>query len=160
MLIWRVVVLIPAGRTDILHGRNHGRHQLMLNTEAPVHGARRRIVVLDAGQARWDTDEVPVAPVLMLVVRVREEHVRRSRLVGERRVQSGVVDVVALNALVEDANAAAENGLAASGQVIGKADARLPGEVAVLDVALRETIDAGFVNAVQIELLGSAAIRW
>ena len=96
---------------------------------------------------------VPVAPVRTLVFGFEKIYARRVGLVSERGVQSGVIHVVALNTLVEDTSAAAKHGFAGARQVIGKADARLPGEVTVFDVALREAVDARFLNAVQIELL-------
>ena len=71
-------------------------------------------------------------------------------------VRAGVVHVVALDALVHHAEAAADNGLAAAGKVIGKADARTKRCPLIIHQTLgnsgRLTRDA---DTVQIELSAS-----
>src|SRR5277367_750828 len=72
-------------------------------------------------------------------------------LEAERNIRTGVVHVVALNALVHDAESAADNRLAASREVPGKADARTKGIPMIVDEALRYAHLSRDADAVQIE---------
>src|SRR6185312_416029 len=80
-------------------------------------------------------------------------HAGALRLVGKRRIQGGVVNVVALNALVEQAHARTYDRLSVSTDVPVEAQARLPGLVEVLHHAAREAVHACFSHAVEVELL-------
>ena len=86
---------------------------------------------------------------------VGEVNVGRGWDVRKGRIQSSVVDIVALNALKEESKAATQYGLAISGHVPCKADTRLEGVVVVFDVSTWESVHARFPDAVEVELLGS-----
>ena len=64
---------------------------------------------------------------------------------------TGVVHVVALNALVHDAEAAAHDRLAAAGQVIGEAEARTEVRPVIVHQALGNAVLSGDADAVQVE---------
>src|ERR1035437_8457692 len=138
----------------MLQHRYHGRHNLVLDSKAPVSRARRRIVVLDGCQARRE-GLAGRLPRQNTGVGVREVYARGGRLVGEGRVQSSIIDIVALNALIEYASPTAKNGLSVPEDVIDKAQARLPGEVPVFNVATREAAHARFLDSVEIKLLAA-----
>src|SRR5580693_4244543 len=72
-------------------------------------------------------------------------------LQAEGDVSTGVVHVVALDAFVHDAESAADNGFAASRDVIRKAKARTKSGPMVVHEALRYTVLARNADAVQIE---------
>ena len=72
-------------------------------------------------------------------------------LEAERNVRAGVVHVVALNALVHDAEAAANDRLAVAGQVIGKAETRTKVRPVIVHEALRNAVLFGDADAVQVE---------
>jgi hypothetical protein len=82
---------------------------------------------------------------------IGEVYVRRRGLVGERWIGVCPVDVVALHALIESSEAAAEHGFAVAKQVVGEADTRLPRLVVVLDDAAREAAHARKLNAIHVE---------
>src|SRR5208282_5011119 len=74
---------------------------------------------------------------------------------AERSIGTGVVHVVALNALVHDAESAADDGLATAGEVISKAKAWTEGRPMIVHKALRDTETAVAVtrdaDSVQID---------
>ena len=77
-------------------------------------------------------------------------------LIGERRIQGRVVDIVALDALKEHSKAAANHSLSISREIVGKANSRLPSVVLVLNVATREPTNSSFPDAIEIELLAAS----
>src|SRR5207249_1522081 len=62
---------------------------------------------------------------------------------AERNIGTGIVHVVALDALVHDAKAAANNGLAPAVEVVGKAEARTEGSPVVIHQAFGHAVLAG-----------------
>src|SRR5437763_929907 len=72
-------------------------------------------------------------------------------MIGKRRVGARAIDVVALDAFVELAEAGAENGFTGTEDIPGKSDARLKREVIVLHDATREVILPGQLDAIQVE---------
>ena len=70
---------------------------------------------------------------------------------SEGRRGGCVVNVVALHALVEGSEAAAENGLAVAEEVFRESDARLQRVVVVGDQAARESILTRKTDAVEVE---------
>src|SRR4029077_6568065 len=78
--------------------------------------------------------------------------VERNRC-AEWNIGTGVVHVVALNALVHGAESAADDRLALARQVIGKAQTRTEGSPVVIHQTFWNSILARDANAVQIELL-------
>src|SRR5262249_24819997 len=73
------------------------------------------------------------------------------QLEAEGNVRTSVVHVAALNALVHDAETAAEHGLAVAEEVIGEANAWTEGVPVVVDEALRDPVLAGDADAVQVK---------
>src|SRR5581483_7859278 len=73
-------------------------------------------------------------------VRVREVNVRRRWLIRERRVRRGVIYVAAVEPLIEDANAAANDRLAITARGVGEPHSGLQRVDAVLHVAAWEAI--------------------
>ena len=67
-----------------------------------------------------------VIPVKALVRRVGEVNVVGGRLVREGRILSGVIHIVALNTLVENAKPAPEDRFAIPEDVVGEANSRFP----------------------------------
>ncbi len=145
-----VVVLVPADGADILHHRDDRWSNLPLHSKAEIRRSGRRIVVLDVGHcgrkrlSRCQSGQGAG-------VGVGEVDVVGGGLVGKRWIQGGVVDIVALDALIEHAEPAAENRLSVAEEVVGKAYSRLESVVIVLDVSAGEAIDAGFLDAVEIK---------
>src|SRR5438132_726218 len=74
-------------------------------------------------------------------------------LVRKGRIQSSVVNIVTLNALVEYARAAPQHGLAISQNIVGKPDPRFPRVVVVLHVSAGESTHSRFPDSVEIEIL-------
>src|SRR5579864_757058 len=72
-------------------------------------------------------------------------------LQAKRNVGAGVVHVVALDALVHDAEAAADDGLAGAREVIGKAEARTESGPVVIDKTLGNAVLAGDADAVGVK---------
>src|SRR5206468_8791095 len=70
---------------------------------------------------------------------------------AERNIGTGIVHVVALDALVHDAKAAANNGLAPAVEVVGKAEARTEGSPVVIHQAFGHAVLAGNPDAIQVE---------
>ena len=70
---------------------------------------------------------------------------------AERNVRPGIVHVVALNAFVHDAEAAANNRLAAAGQVIGEAEARTEVGPVIVHQTLGYAVLLGDADAVQVQ---------
>ena len=76
-------------------------------------------------------------------------------LQAKGNIGTGVVHVVALNALVHDAESAADNSLAPASQIVGKAKTRTEGRPVIVHQTLWNAVLAGYANAVQVELLGN-----
>ena len=124
----------------------------MLHTEAVLsHGGRFVAGVDGVDAARKDQgrrrNHGAGIPVLSGCAEVRVAEIER-RI--ERWAGSDTVDVVALHALEEGSEAAAENGLAVAEEIVGEADARLEGVVIVDDHAPWETADAGKSHTVGV----------
>ena len=92
-------------------------------------------------------------------IRVAEVGVAGARVVEERSVGGGVVNVVSLHALVEGAEAAAKNRLAVAHQIVRETDTGLKSLVVVVDQTRRIAILTGKRHAIQIERLGRADVR-
>jgi hypothetical protein len=67
-------------------------------------------------------------------IRVGEVNVGGGGYVRKGWIQGSVIYIVALNPLKEHSKAAPDNRLSISGEIVGKADSRLPGVVFVLDI--------------------------
>ena len=67
-----------------------------------------------------------------LLIWIGKRHVIEVNAGGEGNVRSSIVHVVALDALVHDAESATDDGLAVSTDVIGKSDAGTKGEPVVI----------------------------
>ena len=150
-----VVVLVPADRADILHHRDDRWSKLPLNSKAEIRRPGRRIVVLDVGQCRREGLS-GCGSSQGAGVGVGEVNVVGGGLVRKGWIQGSVVDIVALNTLIEHSEPAPENRLSVSEDVVGKADSWLESVVIVLDVPAGEAIDAGFLNAVEIKRAGGS----
>ena len=100
-----------------------------------------------------------VSPVARLVLGLLSDTPLLVTAGAERHVSTGVVHVVALDALVHGANAAADYVLAAARQVIGETDARAERCPVVGHHAVRVAVHAGDANAIQIELEGAQCRR-
>jgi len=132
-------VLVPRQVADVLHNHDNGGRELMLYAEAELGDGGSLVILLEVGDAggedREALDALSGGPV---EARLAEGVVADAQVIGEGRVGGGVVDVVALHALVEGSEAAAENGFAVAEHVFREANARLDGVVVVLDEAARE----------------------
>ena len=82
---------------------------------------------------------------------IRKRDTTKTGVIAKGRVGAHVVDVVALNTFEKHAKAAANNGFAFSGQVIGEADARADSAVVVLDHTSGRTVLTSYDNAVQVK---------
>ena len=121
-------VLMPCHVADVLNNPDHGRMQFMLHAEAELGNCGRTIGMSQAGYARRENRNRAAACGIrscepVLPGRTKVELPRP--VVGERRIGSGIVDVVTLHALVEGSEAAAEHGLAVAEEVFREAYARL-----------------------------------
>jgi hypothetical protein len=117
---------MPRQVADVLDNPDHRRLQLMLDAEAELRNGRS-LVVFQVGQAATKERGLRsrLQTVTQLVLGVAQVDVACAGVEGERGVGGSVVDVVALQALVEGSEAAAENGLAVAEEVFREADARL-----------------------------------
>src|SRR5579872_386826 len=85
-------------------------------------------------------------------MRVRQFHRNRGvQLEAERDVRTGVVHVVALDAFVHDTEAATNNRLAASTQIIGEPEPRTKVCPVIVHEALRYAVLSGNADAIQVE---------
>src|SRR5580765_2552608 len=97
----------------------------MLHTNAPLVADRQLIVVNGKTSDVRSIDRTGSCGTAgECDARVRQSYAVEGDAQAERNVGTGVVHVVALDALVHCAKAAANYGLATASQVIGKADAR------------------------------------
>src|SRR6185437_11442934 len=100
----------------------------MLYANAPLVADRKLIVVNGKTSDVRSIDRTASCSAAgKCDARVRQRYAVEGDAQTERDVGAGVVHVVALDALVHCAEAAANHGLAAASQVIGKADARTEG---------------------------------
>ena len=92
-----------------------------------------------------------------LVVGSDKRDVVEGKRSAERLVRTSVVHVVALNALVHNAESAADHGCAGTGQVIGKTDTRTESRPVIRHQALRNSVLPGDTEAVHVELIPSGS---
>src|SRR5882757_1250437 len=72
-------------------------------------------------------------------------------LQAEWNVRTGIVHVVALNALVHQAETATNNGLASAGDVIGESDTRTERSPVIVHQAFWYAILTGNTNSVEVK---------
>src|ERR1700730_11640071 len=110
----------------------------MLHAKTVLGNRGSGIVKGQSGQAAGEERCRCYPTGLSADMRVGQADGRCAGIVDKRRVGRGVVDVVALHALEEGSEAAAENGLAVSEQILRESQTRLIGLVVVGDQPFRE----------------------
>ena len=145
-----LVVLVPRHVADVLDNPDDGRRDFMLHAEAE-HGHCRGAVV-DGERRQPAGEERRRSDLAGCCARMRIGHVdiRCTGIVDKRGVGGSVVDVVALNALEEGSESAAENGLAVAEEIFRESNARLKGVVVVLDEPSRESALSSQSHAVHV----------
>src|SRR5580704_12707039 len=137
---------------NVASGQNRLRAELALHADAVLVAYRQLVIVhIQAGNARSVDGLNCSRPSLQCDAWVVHRDAVETHLQAERDVRTGVVHVVALNALIHDAESAADNGLAGSSDVIGEPDARTESSPVVVDQALGNAVLAGDANSVQVE---------
>src|SRR2546430_756665 len=147
-----VVVLMPTLIADITYRQNSLGGKGVLNADA-VLVARRQLVIVhcqadDAGCVDRPCSGCPSGE---REAWVRHLDVIEADLQTERNVGTGVVHVIALNALVHDAEPTADNCLTAATQVIGKTKTWTEGCPVIVDQALRNPILSGDADSIQVK---------
>ena len=133
--------------------QNGLRTERVLNTSA-VLSAGCRLVVIDSQASnvrRLNGLERGRRSGRKQDVWILELHAGQANVQTEGDVWTGIVHVVALNALVHDGESAPNDRLAATGQVISKAKMRTEGRPVVVHQALGYAVLPGSPNAVQVQ---------
>ena len=143
-----MAVLVP----DIVDRQNRLRIQRMLYAYA-VLIARRKFVVIhgQASNIRGINRPTRCRTGSERYARVIQSDALEADVQTERNVRTGVVHVVALNALVHHAEAAADHRLAAARHVIGKTKTRTKGRPVVVHEPLRNTIFFRNADTIQVQ---------
>ena len=120
-----VDVLVPRKVADILDDPDERGLQFMLHAEAELRHSRCTIGLRDVGEAL--SEERLCGGVASDPARAGVGHVdvARAWVVEVRRRGGSVVDVVALHALEEGSEAAAENGFAVAEEIFRESNTRL-----------------------------------
>src|SRR5579859_912521 len=136
----------------IIHSEHCLRAKSVLHANAPLVADGEFVIVYgqagDAGGVNRLNHRVSRGE---RYARVEHLNARVIYLEAKGAIWTGVVHVVALNALVHDAEAAADHGLASAGEVISKAQARTESGPVVVNQALGDAVLARNANAFQIE---------
>ena len=142
---------MPGKVADILDDPDQRGLNFTLDAQAELRYAGRRVVGVKIGEplGKYWTCRRP--PVVQLVCGLEKYTRWKPRIVVERLVGGGVVDIVPLQPLVECAEAAAKDGLAIAKEIVREADTRLKGVVIVGDQPSGIAVLAGMVDAIQIE---------
>src|SRR5256885_5066687 len=143
---------MPTLIADITYRQNSLGGKGVLNADA-VLVARRQLVIVhcqadDAGCVDRPCSGCPSGE---REAWVRHLDVIEADLQTERNVGTGVVHVIALNALVHDAEPTADNCLTAATQVIGKTKTWTEGCPVIVDQALRNPILSGDADSIQVK---------
>src|SRR5271170_2051028 len=136
----------------IIRRQHRLRVQSVLHADAVLVAYGKFVIVyVQAGDARRVNGKNDGGSRGESYTRVVHFHARVIDLEAKGNVRTGVVHVVALNALVHDAESAAYNSLARPCEVISKAQPRTESGPVVVNQALRNAVLARNANAVQIE---------
>ena len=126
--------------------------QRALDTDAILVACRELVIVhRQAGDVRGVDGPARCGTACEGNTRVDKLNAVQSDAQAERNIGAGVVHVVALNALVHHAEAAADNSLASAGEVVGKSYARTKGCPVIVDQALRNAVLPGDADSIQVE---------
>src|SRR5580658_9302925 len=160
-----VDVLMPPKIAHVLNNRNHGRLQFMLYAETPHGGAGSLVGCIQRGKAGridWKSSHTAAAHATgggycRFPRAGWSAEVNAARIRGVFKGQIAVrkaIDVVALQALVEGSEAAAEHGPAVAEQILSEPYARLQRVVVVGYRPVRHTVLPWDDHAV--EIIGSS----
>ena len=123
----------------------------MLHAQAELRHRRIGIVGIQRVESLRENRRCSRAAGLPVCTGICEFDVVGCRLTDERRRAGRIVDVVALDALVESAKAAANYRLAVSGHVVGETNSGHPGLVIVLDQCRWCASLTGDIDAVHVK---------
>src|SRR5579859_5015829 len=143
---------MAVGVANVRHREDGLRAESMLNAQAVLAAGRQLVVgAINAGKARSVDWPNGLSAGFGRNTRIRQLCVVQSDAQAKGNVRAGVVHVVALNALVHEAKTAANDGLAVSGEVIGKAKTRTESCPVVIHQALGNAILSRDADTVQVK---------
>ena len=136
----------------------HGQHRLsdgLLDAQAELRASRRSIVILVQASDVIDRDRIAgiVKPVWRLVLGSDRDTLLKFDARRKRNSSRVVVHVVALDALVHDAVAAPDHGLAIASYIIGKSKTRSEVRPRIVHAPFRNPANVADADSIQIELL-------
>lgn len=142
---------MPCNITYVLDGCNHRWRNLMLDTETKLSHGRRRIRPRQSCCALGKERLCRRGPGHKAGARIGKVNGGCGRVIEEWGGCGSVVDIVALQPLVEGSKAASENGLSIPEEIFGEPYAGLECIVFVCDETLWLSVSTGEVDAIQIE---------
>jgi len=126
----------------------------LLNTRAVRRGPWGWVVLVNSDHSSRH-DRNANTPAVGTVVRIGQENTRGTQRVPKRGISGAVIHVVALNALVHQAIAAANNGLATTGKVVSKTKARPEIPPCIVGQPSGDSILASNAHPVQVERIAA-----
>src|ERR1035437_2262303 len=145
-----IVALAPSAGAGILDCANYRPRELTLNPKTE-HGSPRVAVVVIQVRHRGREPLTGRCTGQSARIRIRKVNVVCGRLIRKRRVERGVVDIVALDTFEEHAKAAADDHFAVSVYVKGKTKSWLYRCVIILHHTSWKSAHPRFLDAIQIE---------
>ena len=144
----RLIVILVA---DVSHRQHGSRHELMLDAQAPLLADGKLVFAIEPGHARGENGHRGLLTVRDADAGIGEIDVAHRRVKRERRVRTQIVDVISLDPLVEQTEAASQHGFGLPCQVVSKPDPGPERVVVVVDETTRNAVFSGQPHTIQIE---------
>src|SRR5579883_2884351 len=143
---------MPTLVADVADRQHGSRAQGVLNADAVLVTGREIVIIhSQAGDDSGVDGPSRRRACIESQARVGHFHSVEAALQAVRNVGTGVVHIVALDAFVHDTESATKDSLAATRQIIGKAEAGTEGGTVIIVEALRNAILTGNADAIKVE---------